>query len=95
MAPFGPGNMRPIFIARNLSIAGMPRIVGENHLKFKAAKDKKVVSAIGWKLGTMYEMLISNRSLDIAFVIEENEWNGIKEIQLNVKDIHYSNGSNY
>jgi len=95
MAPFGPGNMRPIFVARNLSIAGMPRIVGENHLKFKAAKDKKVVSAIGWKLGTMYEMLISNRPLDIAFVIEENEWNGIKEIQMNVKDIHYSNGSNY
>ncbi|MDO9547948.1 MAG: DHHA1 domain-containing protein, partial [Candidatus Marinimicrobia bacterium] len=105
MAPFGPGNMRPIFIARNLSIAGMPRIVGENHLKFKAAKDKKVVSAIGWKLGTLYEMLISNRPLDIAFVIEENEWNGIKEIQLNIKDIHYStclrqlpdrqNGSNY
>ena len=95
MAPFGPGNMRPIFIARELSIAGMPRIVGENHLKFKAAKDKKIISAIGWKLGTMYEMLISNRPLDIVFVIEENEWNGIKEIQLNIKDIHYSNGSNY
>ena len=90
MAPFGPGNMRPIFIARKLSIAGMPRIVGENHLKFKASKNKKVVSAIGWKLGTMYEMLISNRPLDMAFVIEENEWNGIKEIQLNIKDIHYS-----
>jgi len=95
MAPFGPGNMRPVFIARNLSIAGMPRIVGENHLKFKATKDKKVVSAIGWKLGTLYEMLISNRPLDMAFVIEENEWNGIKEIQLNIKDIHYSKGSNY
>jgi len=95
MAPFGPGNMRPIFIARKLSIAGMPRIVGENHLKFKATKDKKIISAIGWKLGTMYEMLISNRPLDMAFVIEENEWNGIKEIQLNIKDINYSNGLNY
>ncbi len=90
MAPFGPGNMRPLFVARNLKISGIPRIVGENHLKFKAIQDKTVISAIGWKLGELYEMLISNRLLDMVFVIEENEWNGLKEIQLNVKDIHYS-----
>ncbi len=92
LAPFGPGNMRPVFVARHINITGMPRIVGENHLKFKASKDKTVISAIGWKLGTLYEMLISNRPLDLAFVIEENEWNGVKDIQLNIKDIHYSNG---
>jgi len=90
MAPFGPGNMRPIFVARNLKISGIPRIVGENHLKFKACQDRIVISAIGWKLSELYEMLISNRPLDMAFVIEENEWNGLKEIQLNIKDIHYS-----
>jgi len=90
MAPFGPGNMRPLFVARNIKISGIPRIVGENHLKFKAFQDKTVISAIGWKLGELYEMLISNRLLDMVFVIEENEWNGLKEIQLNVKDIHYS-----
>lgn len=90
MAPFGPGNMRPVFVSRNLTVAGLPRIVGENHLKFKAAKNKKIISAIGWKLGTLYEMLVSNRPLDMAFVIEENEWNGIKEIQLNIKDIRYA-----
>jgi len=90
MAPFGPGNMRPLFASRNVYISGMPRIVGENHLKFKVCQGKIVISAIGWKLGELYEMLISNRPLDIAYVIEENEWNGIKEIQLNIKDIHYS-----
>ncbi|MCK4688933.1 MAG: single-stranded-DNA-specific exonuclease RecJ, partial [Candidatus Marinimicrobia bacterium] len=90
MAPFGPGNMRPIFVARHLKISGIPRIVGENHLKFKACQDRIVISAIGWKLSELYEMLISNRPLDMAFVIEENEWNGLKEIQLNIKDIHYS-----
>ncbi|HDP69169.1 MAG TPA: single-stranded-DNA-specific exonuclease RecJ [Candidatus Marinimicrobia bacterium] len=90
MAPFGPGNMRPVFMSRNLTVAGLPRIVGENHLKFKASKNKKIISAIGWKLGTLYEMLVSNRPLDMAFVIEENEWNGIKEIQLNIKDIRYA-----
>lgn len=90
MGPFGPGNMRPIFVTRNVSAAGMPRIVGENHLKFKAQQDKIVISCIGWNLGTMYEMLISNRPLDLAFVIEENEWGGKTEIQLNIKDMHYT-----
>jgi len=91
MAPYGPGNMRPIFVAHNVTISGMPRIIGENHLKFKAAQERTILSAIGWKMGSFYEMLISNRLLDIAFVIDENEWNGYKEIQLNVKDIVYSN----
>jgi single-stranded-DNA-specific exonuclease len=93
MAPFGPGNMRPLFVARNLMVSGLPRIVGENHLKFKVNQNNIVFSAIGWKLGTLYEMLISNRPLDMVFVIEENEWNGHTEIQLNVKDIHYSDNN--
>ena len=90
MAPFGPGNMRPVFITRSLKISGLPRIVGENHLKFKVSQGKMVLSSIGWKLGNLYEMLISGKPLDMAFVIEENEWNGIKEIQLNIKDMKYS-----
>ena len=93
MAPFGPGNMRPLFVARNLMVSGLPRIVGENHLKFKVNQNNIVFSAIGWKLGTLYEMLISNRPLDMVFVIEENEWNDHTEIQLNVKDIHYSDNN--
>ncbi|MFA5729447.1 MAG: DHHA1 domain-containing protein, partial [Candidatus Neomarinimicrobiota bacterium] len=91
MAPYGPGNMRPVFFSHNVNISGMPRIIGENHLKFKAAQNRSVLSAIGWKMGCYYEMLISNRPLDLAFVIDENEWNGYKEIQLNIKDIVYSN----
>lgn len=93
MAPFGPGNMRPLFVAKNLMVSGLPRIVGENHLKFKVNQNNIVFGAIGWKLGTLYEMLISNRPLDMVFVIEENEWNGHTEIQLNVKDIHYSDNN--
>jgi len=90
MAPYGPGNMRPVFLARRLSISGMPRFLGENNLKFRVAQGNTVFSAIGWKMGTFYEMLISNRLLDMIFVVEESEWNGFKEIQLNVKDIKYS-----
>jgi single-stranded-DNA-specific exonuclease len=90
LSPFGPTNMKPVFAARNVSVSGIPRIVGRNHLKFRAIQNKIVISAIGWKLANLYEMLISNRPLDIAFVIEENKYNGMKEIQLNIKDIKYS-----
>ena len=90
MAPFGPGNMRPLFMSKNLRISGLPRIVGENHLKFKVKQGKLVLGCIGWRLGELYEMLISNRPLDMVFVIEENIWKGVKEIQLNIKDIKYS-----
>ncbi|MCF7741104.1 MAG: single-stranded-DNA-specific exonuclease RecJ [Candidatus Marinimicrobia bacterium] len=90
LAPFGPSNMKPIFVAENVSVSGIPRIVGKNHLKFRAIQNKIVISAIGWKLANLYEMLISNRPLNIAFVIEENRYNGMKEIQLNIKDIKYA-----
>lgn len=90
LSPFGPTNMKPIFVAQNVSVSGIPRIVGKNHLKFRAMQNKIVISAIGWKLANLYEMLISNRPLNIAFVIEENKYNGMKEIQLNIKDIKYA-----
>jgi len=83
--------MRPKLVARNVTISGIPRIIGEKHVKFRACQKKIVISAIGWKMGVHYELLISNRPLDIAFVIEENEYRGLREIQLNIKDIKYSN----
>ncbi len=90
MAPFGPANMRPKLVAKNVTVSGIPKIIGEKHVKFRACQNKIVISAIGWKLGKYYELLISNRPLDIAFVVEENEYRGLREIQLNVKDIKYS-----
>ena len=90
MAPFGPANMRPKFVAKGVTVSGMPKIIGNQHIRFRACQNKIVISAIGWKLGEYYEMLISNRPLDIAFVIEENEYRGLREIQLNIKDIRYS-----
>lgn len=90
MAPYGPGNMRPLFVARKLSISGLPRVINENHLKFKASQDRIVISAVGWRMVEQFESLISGKLLDMAFVIEENSYNGLREVQLNVKDIKYS-----
>ncbi len=90
IAPYGPGNMRPVFAARKVSVEGIPKFIGENNIRFKVRQGQTSLNAIGWNLGNYYEMLISNRLLDLAFVIEENDYFGLKEIQLNVKDIHYA-----
>ena len=87
LGPFGPGNMRPTFGARNLTVAGLPRIVGENHLKFKVKQGRKMLDAIGFQMGEYYELLIKNEPIDLAFVVEKNAWNGRVYTQLNVRDI--------
>ncbi len=87
LGPYGPGNMRPVFGAREVQVTGLPRIVGDNHLKFKAKQGRTVLDAIGFNMGEYYELLIKNEPIDMAFVIEKNEWNGRVSTQLNVRDI--------
>ncbi|MCF7805702.1 MAG: single-stranded-DNA-specific exonuclease RecJ [Candidatus Marinimicrobia bacterium] len=87
LGPYGPKNMRPVFGARNLSVAGLPRIVGENHLKFKVKQGRTMLDAIAFQMGEYYELLIKNEPIDLAFVVEKNRWNGREFIQLNVRDI--------
>ncbi|MCF7843082.1 MAG: single-stranded-DNA-specific exonuclease RecJ, partial [Lentisphaeria bacterium] len=87
LGPFGPGNMRPIFASRGVHVVGFPRIVGVNHLKFKVREERQTVDAIGFGMGEHYEALIANKPIDIAYVITENEWQGRRTIQLEIKDL--------
>jgi single-stranded-DNA-specific exonuclease len=95
-APFGPGNMRAVFLARDLELAGTPRIVGKNHLRFKVKQNGNVIDAIGFNLGPLIGKLTPGRKdIQCVFSIEENEFaarnngNGPRETvpQLKVKDI--------
>ena len=93
LGPYGPGNMRPKFIARNLAIAGHPRVIGKgDHLRFRVRQGRTVFDAIGFNLARHYEKLITGFPIDIAFVVEANEWQGQKFIQLNIRDIKRSGG---
>ena len=75
--PFGPGNMRPVFLARNVEVIGSPRIVGKDHLRFKVRDGQVVFDAIGFGLGRLISRIESGRkNLDIVFSIDENEWSG-------------------
>jgi len=87
-APFGPQNMRPVFLSRNLNVVGSPRVVGKNHLKFKVRQGGEVYDAIGFDLGDlMYRLSPGDGKLDMVFVVEENHWNDEIRIQLRVKDL--------
>lgn len=90
-APFGPGNRHPVLASRQLKVVGSPYRVGNNHLKFKvksSAGGRRVFDSIGFSLGGMLEELDDARSeVDLAYVLEENEWQGRRRLQLRIKDI--------
>ena len=94
-APFGPGNMRPTFLARNLELAGSPRIVGKNHLRFKVRQNGMLFDAIGFGLGDLLPKITGGRrTIDCVFTVEENDWvaaNGMRQgdgmPQLKIKDL--------
>jgi len=87
-APFGPENMRPVFVARNVELYGTPRIVGRNHLKFKVRSNGQVFDAIGFNLGSLIEQLLHGRkTLDIAFSLDEGEYAGEAVPQLKIRDL--------
>lgn len=92
-APFGPGNMKPVFIARNVVDRGFAKIVGNDHLKLDVYPEDRPnlhFAAIAFGQGDHFAVVSRRTPMDICFTIEENEWNGNKTIQLNIKDMRPS-----
>jgi len=89
-SPFGPQNMRPVFLTRNLSTVGQPYIVGRNHLKMRVRKGEKNFDVIGFGFGE-HANALSMRGVDVdmAYVVEANTYFEQARIQLRVKDLRY------
>jgi single-stranded-DNA-specific exonuclease len=93
-SPFGPMNMRPVFLTRNLEVVGQPYQVGRNHLKMKVRKGGAVFDVIGFGFGDLVRPLSMRAgTVDMTDVIEYNYWNGVTRIQLRVKDIEFDAGA--
>ncbi len=90
MEPFGPGNMRPVFIARQVEDSGYSRIVKEEHIRFTLKQNNVVMNGIGFNMAHKFHLLQMKNPVDIAFTIDENEWNGIKSLQMKVIDMRLS-----
>ena len=89
--PFGPKNMKPVFVASGLRDNGYGKKVGKDgdHLKLNiiSGADKKTYNAIGFGLGNKFNLINNGNSFKAVFTIEENHWNGITSLQLNIKDL--------
>ncbi len=87
-SPYGPKNMRPIFLLEKAEIIKPTKIVGKNHLKFKVLNSKRGFDAIGFGMGDM-KTKIDNaiEPVHLAFVVESNNYYGYPQVQLRLKDI--------
>jgi len=89
-APFGPGNLRPVFLSESVYVANTPRIVVNNHLvaSFKQEGTDKVFDSIGFNLGDHFDLLKDNHSeIDIVFSVDKTVRDSRIFPQLKLKDI--------
>ncbi len=102
LAPFGPGNMLPVFQAEELIDTGKSRIVGEKHIKLDVVHKNTSgfpIAGIAFQQADKFGLIKSGTNyykkgntekqtvFNLCFTLEENNWNGVKNLQLNVKDI--------
>ena len=92
-APFGPGNMAPIFRTSGVRDNGRGRVVGNNHLKLSLTQEElnsSLFDGIAFQLGHHHPMVEQQESFDVVYHVEENTFNGRTSLQLNIKDLKFS-----
>ena len=86
LEPYGAGNPRPVFLARNLCIVSEPRLIGQRHLKFSVAGPKgRPLETIWWN-GAERMATVKN-GVDMVYTIETSNWTGETFLQLSVQDL--------
>jgi single-stranded-DNA-specific exonuclease len=93
MAPFGPKNMKPVFVSHHCMDKGGSRLVGkeEDHLKLEIIDPSgTVIEGIGFGLGAHHRKVKQKNSFSILYHIDENEFNGNTSLQLVIKDIQFT-----
>ena len=88
MEPFGPENMRPVFVAKHVQDSGYSKIVKELHIRFVVKQDKFSFTGIGFNLAQKFHLL--KKPFDLVFTLDENEWNGNISLQLKIIDLRSS-----
>ena len=89
-APFGPGNMTPVFMAEKVNDSGYAKGVGEDEKHLKCAVTQNgygPIGCIGFNLGDKLPLITSRKPFSTVFTIDENEWQGNVSLQLKLKDL--------
>src|SRR2546422_745834 len=88
LAPFGAGNPRPIFVARRVEIVDGPRKLKEWHLKMALKQEGRIFRAVAWRAAERHDYLAEHRAaLDVAFSLEQNQYNGESYVELTLADL--------
>lgn len=94
LEPFGPGNMNPVFVSRNLKAAEGTKIIGgtQEHLRLMAYTEAtgEVMECVGFGMADYYTRLMDGEVFHIAYHLEENEWNGSVRNQLRLLDLKFA-----
>jgi single-stranded-DNA-specific exonuclease len=90
MEPFGPENLRPVFVARKVADTGYSKIVKEQHVRFSVRQGNVTITGIGFGMAEKFSLLQMKKPVDIVFKIDENEWNGEKNLQMRIIDMRVS-----
>ena len=94
LEPFGNGNSEPVFLSKNITIAGFTLVGRErNHLKMKlkiSEEKNDLIEAIGFKLGEIAGTFKSDCKIDTVYSLDENKWNSKTSLQLHLKDVRIS-----
>jgi len=88
-APFGPGNMAPIFMTENLHDTGYGKCVGEDdkHLRITVAQNHEKIISIGFNLGHKLDLIQNKKLFSAVYSVDENHWQGNVSLQLKLRDI--------
>jgi single-stranded-DNA-specific exonuclease len=90
MEPFGPENMKPVFVSRKVYNTGFSKIVKETHLRLSVQQGAITLNGIGFGMANKFSLLQMNRPVDVVYNLDTNEWNNTKTLQLKIIDIKLS-----
>ena len=88
-SPYGPQNLSPVFVSRNIVDNGYGKQIGadKSHLKINAKTNVGSLAGIGFGMGEFFKKITDSQEFDICYSINENEWNGKKSLQLMIRDL--------
>lgn len=84
MEPFGPDNLRPVFLTRNVVDTGYSKVLKELHVRFTVRHGDIILNGIGFNMAKDFPLLTSRQPIDIIYTVDMNEWAGNKNIQLKI-----------
>jgi single-stranded-DNA-specific exonuclease len=87
MEPFGPDNLRPVFVAKKVYNTGWSKVVKESHIRFVLQQGTAKIAGIGFNMSEKMPLLEAGKAVDVVFKLDENEWNNEKSLQLKVLDV--------